>query len=187
MPRLTKISTKSGDSGMTSLAGQQRVSKASFRVQAYGSVDELNSHVGVAIAFGLSERLVQELTLVQNELFHLGSDLSYLEEDKSKLSIPQIEERHIGRLSALVEDFSKKLGPLKNFILPGGSLGAAQLQVARAVCRRAERDVIALAESEPIGPFVLPYLNRLSDVLFLMARFENQSKGVPESLWDSHA
>lgn len=187
MPRLTKLYTKKGDDGTTSLGGGQRVQKDSTRVIAYGTVDELNSQIGVAISHGLSERLAKELLIIQNELFHLGSDLCFLEEDKKKYQLPEIAEKHVEKLEKITDDLSAIVGPLENFILPGGSLGAAQLQVARTVCRRAERDVIGLEREEAIGAFVLPYLNRLSDALFIMARYENYEKEVAEPLWDTLA
>lgn len=187
MPRLTKIYTRQGDSGLTSLSGGQRVPKDSLRVSAYGTVDELNSHLGVALAMGLCERLTQEIPIIQNELFHLGSDLSFLEEDKEKYRIPQIEWRHIENLERLIDEMTAVVGPLQNFILPGGAAGSAHLHVARTVCRRAERDVITLSREEPVGKFAIQYLNRLSDTLFVMARFENHCRGIPEPLWDSMA
>lgn len=187
MPRLTRIYTRQGDTGLTHLSGGQRVPKESLRVMAYGTVDELNSCIGVALAGGLCERLAETLPTIQNELFHLGSDLSFLEEDKAKYAVPQIEARHIERLEALIDEINAVVGPLQNFILPGGSIGAAHLHVARTVCRRAERDVIALSREETVGSQVIPYLNRLSDALFVMARFENHERGVPEPLWDSRA
>ncbi len=183
MPRLTKIYTKKGDSGTTALGGGQRVPKDDLRVQVYGTVDELNSQIGVALAAGLCERLTDVLTSVQNELFDLGSDLCFLEEDKAKYSLPQIEARHVERLEALIDEMIGVVGPLENFILPGGSLGAAQLHVARTVCRRAEREATALARESSIGEHVLAYLNRLSDALFVMARYENHQAAVPEPLW----
>lgn len=185
MPRLTKIYTKTGDDGTTALGGGQRVSKDDLRVQAYGTVDELNSQIGVALAYGLTPRLTETLPAVQNELFHLGSDLCFLENDKQKYAIPQIEERHIEKLQDLIDELNEIVGPLKNFILPGGSPGAANLHVARTICRRAEREVVALSRTESVGSNVLPYLNRLSDALFVMARYENHARGVPEPMWDS--
>lgn len=185
MPRLTKIYTRQGDEGHTKLSGGQSVPKNSVRVQAYGSVDELNSQIGVAIALGLDATLKESLTVIQNELFHLGSDLSFLEEDKAAIEIPQIEARHVSRLESFIDELSRAVGPLENFILPGGTPGAAQLHVARTVCRRAERDVISLAQKEAVGSYVTAYLNRLSDLLFMMARFENMQKGVAETLWNS--
>jgi cob(I)alamin adenosyltransferase len=187
MPRLTKLYTRTGDEGETSLGGGQRVPKDSPRVAAYGTVDELNAALGVALAAGLVFRLEDMLRPIQNELFHLGSDLCFLEADKARVALPQIEARHIERLEAHIDELNRAVGPLKNFILPGGALGAAHLHVARTVCRRAERAVVALARKEPIGPFALRYLNRLSDLLFVMARFENQQRGVDDPLWDSRA
>ena len=183
MPRLTKIYTKKGDAGQTSLGGGQRVSKDHLRVAAYGTVDELNSQLGVALAVGLCERLDTVLPEIQNELFDLGSDLAFVEEDKHAYQLPEIEPRHVERLEQLIDEMTAVVGPLENFILPGGSLGAAQLHVARTVCRRAERDVTTLARAEGVGPQVLKYLNRLSDALFVMARYENLQQNVPEPLW----
>lgn len=185
MPRLTKIYTRTGDSGTTALGGGQRVAKDSLRVQVYGTVDELNSQIGVALASGLCERLQEMLTEVQNELFNLGSDLCFLEEDKAQYALPQIEQRHVDKLEAFIDELMPVVGPLENFILPGGALGAAHLHVARTVCRRAEREATTLAGQEAVSPLALGYLNRLSDALFVMARFENNQQGVPEPLWDS--
>ncbi len=187
MPRLTKIYTRSGDAGTTSLGSKQRVPKDSLRVAAYGTVDELNSQLGVALASGLVSRLMEALPVIQNELFHLGSDLAFLEEDKKTYNIPQIAERHVTALEELIDELNDVVGPLENFILPGGSMGAALLHVARTVCRRAEREVAALSHGEPVGTQVLPYLNRLSDLLFVMARYENHQRGVAEPLWNTLA
>jgi cob(I)alamin adenosyltransferase len=187
MPRLTKLYTRKGDDGTTGLGSNVRVFKDSLRVEAYGTVDELNSVIGVALAHGLSPRLAEILPVIQNELFHLGSDLCFTEEDKQSFNIPQMEERHVTRLEALTDEMSSAVGPLENFILPGGSVGAANLHVARTVCRRAERQVVSLRRQEPVGPFVLAYLNRLSDLLFAMARYENKQKMVEEPLWNTLA
>lgn len=185
MPRLTKIYTRKGDDGTTGLGGGQRVAKESLRVQAYGTVDELNSCLGVAVAHGLCHRLAEIMPIIQNELFHLGSDLCFVEEDKQKYGLPQIEERHVRQLEVWIDEITAVVGPLENFILPGGAVGAAHLHVARTVCRRAEREAIALSRHEAIGVFVVPYLNRLSDALFVMARLENHEKGVAEPVWNS--
>ena len=187
MPRLTKIYTRGGDGGATSLGGGQRVAKDSLRVQVYGTVDELNSQIGVALAGGLCERLQGTLREIQNELFHLGSDLCFLEEDKARYAPPQIEQRHVDRLEALLDELTPVVGALENFILPGGSLGASHLHVARTVCRRAEREATSLANEEMINRLALRYLNRLSDALFVMARFENHQRSVVEPLWDPAA
>lgn len=187
MPRITKVYTRTGDDGTTALGGGQRVSKDCPRVTAYGSVDELSSLLGVVLAAGVAEPLAASLTTIQNELFHLGSDLCILEEDKEKMPVPQIEERHVLTLEELMDRLSLELEPLANFILPGGTLGAAHLHVARAVCRRAERDLVTLAHDETVGSWTIRYLNRLSDALFVMARYENKQRGGQDVLWDSRA
>lgn len=186
MPRLTKIYTKKGDDGTTGLGSRQRVPKENPRVQAYGTVDELNSHLGLALALDVCEELRRPLLEIQNTLFHLGSDLCFPEEDKQQFNIPEIEQRHVNILEKLIDELNEKTGALENFILPGGSQAAAQLHVARCVCRRAEREVVALSRQEKVGEFVIAYLNRLSDALFVMARFENKGKGIDEPLWDSY-
>lgn len=185
MPKITKVYTKTGDSGETGLGGGQRVPKDSLRINAYGTVDELNSFIGLAIASNLDEEIKDHLNIIQNELFHLGSDLCFIEEDKIKFSLPMIEEKHVLKLEQLMDKYSLELAPLKNFILPTGTLGASYLHVARTVCRRAEREIISLAKIEKIGPFVIKYLNRLSDMLFVMARYENFKKNHAEIYWNS--
>jgi cob(I)alamin adenosyltransferase len=127
------------------------------------------------------------LAAIQNELFHLGSDLCILESDKAKRPAPRIEERHVQALEALMDSLSEELEPLENFVLPGGCASSAQLHVARTVCRRAERLVIALSRKEAVGAHTVTYLNRLSDALFVMARHENKRRGVPDVLWNSRA
>ena len=183
MPRLDRIYTKTGDEGMTGLGGGRRVSKDSPRVRAYGTVDELNSALGVALALQLNERLAGELTTIQNELFDLGSDLCWPEDDDRRGRIPTVQARHVEHLERLIDELNEVVGPLTNFLLPGGSPGAAQLHVARTICRRAEREALTLSHEEPIGELVLPYLNRLSDALFVMARHENHVRGIAEPLW----
>ncbi len=187
MPRITKVYTKTGDKGDTGLGGGQRVPKDSPRIVAYGTVDELNSHIGVAIACNLDPDLESKLKTIQNELFHLGSDLCILEEDKKKFSVPTIEEKHVLELEKIMDNYSAQLSPLENFILPGGTSGAAHLHVARTVCRRAEIEVIALSRNEAIGEFVIRYLNRLSDTLFVMSRYENYQKNYQDVYWNSRA
>ena len=187
MPRITRVYTRTGDDGTTALGGGQRLPKDAPRIAAYGTVDELNAQIGVALAAGLDPRLIEVLVPIQNELFHLGSDLCILEEDKERMPVPSIGARHVEALERRMDEMSEDLAPLENFILPGGSPGAAHLHVARTVCRRAEREVVTLAAAEPVGPYTQPYLNRLSDALFVLARCENQRKGVPETTWDSRA
>jgi cob(I)alamin adenosyltransferase len=183
MPRLTRIYTKTGDEGLTGLGGGQRVPKDSPRVETYGTVDELNSQIGAALATGLCERLTAELSLIQNELFDLGADLATPAESQARHPVPTVEPRHIEKLERLIDELNDVVGPLDNFLLPGGSPGAAQLHLARTTCRRAERAATTLARAEAVGPTVLPYLNRLSDALFVMARYENHERGVTEPLW----
>jgi cob(I)alamin adenosyltransferase len=206
MPRLTKIYTRTGDDGTTALGTKQRVPKDHPRVRAYGTVDELNSFIGLALAQGLSQKLAEALPQIQNQLFHLGAELSFPsaeaeESRKASLSavarrpkddeaisvVPHIEAHHIEALEHLIDKLNEVVGPLENFILPGGSPGAAALQVARAVCRRAERRVVTLMREESVRPEAQAYLNRLSDLLFVMARYENKQRGIAEPLWDSHA
>jgi len=187
MPRLTKIYTKTGDDGGTALGGGQRVDKNSPRIEAYGTVDELNSCIGLALAAGVGDDIREPLRAIQNELFHLGSDLCFLEEDKGRVSIPAIEARHIEALERLMDLLTERLGALENFILPGGTESAARLHLARCVCRRAERHVVGLSRTERAGPHVITYLNRLSDALFVMAREENRRAGVSDVFWNSRA
>lgn len=187
MPRITKVYTKTGDAGTTGLGGGQRVAKDSARIAAYGTVDELNSQLGVVLAAGLVEPLAAMLGQIQNDLFHLGSDLCILEEDKARFAVPRIEDRHVAALEGWIDQLNDPLPPLQNFILPGGGPGAAHLHVARTVCRRAERLAVTLGREEAIGPRVVIYLNRLSDLLFVMARHENATRGVAEPTWNSRA
>ena len=187
MPRITKVYTRTGDAGTTSLGAGQRVAKDSLRVEAFGTVDEANSAIGVAMAAGLDPVLLEALRGIQNDLFHLGSDLCTTEEDKTSRPVPRMEARHVEKLERLIDRLSEDLPPLENFVLPGGSAGAGELHVARAVCRRTERAVVSLARTEAVGDQVVVYLNRLSDALFVMARWENRRRGVPDVLWDSRA
>ncbi len=185
MPRITKIYTRTGDDGTTGLIGGRRLSKDAPRIAAYGTVDETSSHLGAAIAFGLTEGLVEPARRIQNELFHLGSDLAIRESDKARFKVPGIEERHVVMLEKLIDELSGELEPLENFILPGGCPSAAHLHLARAVCRRAEREAVALSRQEQVGAWAVRYLNRLSDALFVMARYENTRRGAADVLWDS--
>ena len=186
MPRITKVYTRTGDDGSTGLGTGRRVKKTSPRIVAFGTVDELSSFIGLALAGGLCDELRRELPVIQNELFHLGSDLCVPDEPGAP-TVPRIESRHVERLEGLIDRLNDELEPLANFVLPGGSPGAARLHVARTVCRRAERKLIELSESEAIGDETMRYLNRLSDALFVMARFENKAAGIEDVLWDSRA
>jgi cob(I)alamin adenosyltransferase len=187
MPRITKVYTRTGDDGTTGLGAGGRVGKDSPRIEAYGTVDELNSAIGLALAMGVNDALAPALASIQNDLFHLGSDLCVPEEEKASRPVPRIEPRHVTALEDLMDRLSEELAPLENFVLPGGTPSAAQLHVARTVCRRAERVVIALSRSEKVGPHTIHYLNRLSDALFVMARHENKRRGAPDVLWNSRS
>jgi cob(I)alamin adenosyltransferase len=178
--RLTKIYTRGGDAGETSLGDGSRVSKLDPRIEAYGSVDELNSAVGLVLAAEVDAEHRATLERVQNELFDVGADLSVPFEVTGRL---RIEQSAVDRLEADCDRFNADLEPLKSFVLPGGAEAAARLQVARTVCRRAERDTLRASERVEINPLTLVYLNRLSDLLFILARAANAASGEPEPLW----
>ena len=182
---MTRIYTRTGDDGMTSLGSRDRVSKDSQRVDAYGEIDELNSMIGLAISLGVEPEIDDQLKRIQVDLFNLGTALAFPNLDDQNKPLPRIEKRHSDHLEQSIDEMSDIVGPLKNFILPGGSPGASALHVARAGCRRAERAIVSLNLLQPIDPQILIYINRLSDVLFVMARFENLKKGVSETLWES--
>lgn len=177
-----RIYTKTGDAGETSLFGGGRLPKHHLRVAAYGTIDELNAVLGVARAAQPSPQVDEWLEKAQNQLFHLGADLATPLDAKTNW-ITRVTEADIIWLERSIDRMSEELPPLKNFILPGGTLAAAQLQVARAVCRRAERLIAGLNESDAISQQALPYVNRLSDWLFTLARYENMQAGEPEAKW----
>lgn len=177
-----KIYTKTGDRGETSLFGGGRVSKHHLRVEAYGTIDEVNSLLGLARASGPSREGDRWLEKAQNQLFHLGSDLAAPLDAKTDWLV-RVTEQDIAWLESTIDCMSDTLAPLRNFILPGGAQAAAHLHVARAVCRRAERLITALGESEEISEHVMPYVNRLSDWLFMLARYENMKAGESELKW----
>jgi len=179
-----KIYTKTGDKGETSLFGGQRVWKDNTRISAYGTIDELNSVLGIAVNDISNKELLEVLNSIQNELFTLGSDLaSPLEKENKKFTIPRVDLKFVERLEKLIDFFDEKLPPLKNFIIPGGTRGAALLHLARTICRRAEREVITLSKTELINEEIKVYLNRLSDLLFVLARYENFSSNHPDIEW----
>ncbi len=187
MPRITKVYTRTGDDGTTGLGTGARVPKTHRRIAAYGTVDELNSYLGVVLTAALPEPLPAELRRIQNELFHAGAELCVPEADRAAWPGPRISARHVTALEELMDRLSESLPPLANFVLPGGTPGAAHLHVARTICRRAERDVLTLAAAEPIDADLLRYFNRLSDALFVMARYANRMAGQDEPIWDSRA
>ena len=185
MPRLTKILTRTGDDGTTALGTKQRIPKDSLRVGAYGDIDELNSSIGVAIASGLEENINKSLIRIQNELFNLGAQLAFPVQQDSSTMVPRINPEHIDVLESFIEYLVEEVGPVDNFILPGGSIGAATLHNARTICRRAERSLVTLMRQEDVEQNILKYLNRLSDALFVMARYENKMKGISDIVWDT--
>lgn len=178
-----KIYTKRGDAGQTSLFGGRKVMKDEIRIEAYGTVDELNSIIGMILTYHLSEKGASTLKEIQHQLFILGADLATPQDKKTK--IERIGNAEISFLETSIDALDEKLSPLKNFILPGGSPAGASLHMARTVCRRAERRTVSLKKNEPISDDCIIYLNRLSDFLFVLARFENQTENVAETPWIS--
>ncbi|MFI5322905.1 MAG: cob(I)yrinic acid a,c-diamide adenosyltransferase [Thermodesulfobacteriota bacterium] len=175
--RITKVYTKTGDEGLTSLIGGLRVSKASAKVEAYGDVDELNAVIGIARGLAHNERVGIVLVAVQKDLFIVGAELA----SPPGFEVPKIGEDRIKALESAIDEFLLDLEPLKEFILPGGNAGGANLHFARTVARRAERKIVKLMEEEEVRKEVLVYLNRLSDLLFVMARIENLESGFSET------
>jgi cob(I)alamin adenosyltransferase len=179
--RLTRIYTRGGDKGETSLGDGSRVPKLDCRIGAFGTVDELNSAIGVVLADpDLSERLREPLERIQNDLFDVGADLSVPFGIGDRL---RVEQEHVDRLEKLCDEFNADLPMLKSFVLPGGTPAAARLHVARTTCRRSERDALTAEGETGINPLVLAYLNRLSDFLFIAARWANADAGRDEPLW----
>ncbi len=179
-----KIYTKSGDQGSTSLFGGRRVSKSHLRLDAYGAVDEVNALLGVVDAAITHEELRSWIREIQRDLFVLGADLA-TPHDATKVRIDRMEESSTLRLEALIDRLDAELPQIRFFILPGGHAAAAHLHVARTVCRRAERCMVALAEQESVTPHALVYINRLSDALFVLARFANHLHGISDIPWKS--
>lgn len=176
-----KIYTKTGDKGETGMMGGKRVRKDAPRIQAQGDIDELNAALGVCRAHNGDEFLEGILHILQREIFILGADISTPTESHYK--VPRIEERQITQLEMWIDRIDSEVKPLQHFILPGGSMGAANLHLARTVCRRAERSIVALSQTENINTFAVVYLNRLSDLLFMMARYANIIAGIEEEKW----
>ena len=174
--RLSKIYTRTGDDGSTGLGDGSRINKDSLRVDAMGDVDELNSIIGIMLTENLPDKLLSQLTQIQHDLFNLGGEIC----------IPGhriLQQVRIQDLEAQIDAYNENLTPLKEFILPGGSKAAAYCHLARTVCRRAERKLVELHRKENLSPLSLQYLNRLSDLLFVMCRIINQAAGVPDVMW----
>ncbi len=181
MVRLTRIYTRLGDGGETHLGDMSRTSKASARVCAFGDVDETNSAIGVVLTYELAGDMATKLTRIQNDLFDLGADLCV--PDGAEGERLRVSAEQVARLESWCDEYNDTLPDLTSFVLPGGSGAAAALHVARTVCRRAERSVVALREHGEANPQALAYLNRLSDLLFILARAANAASGAGDVLW----
>jgi cob(I)alamin adenosyltransferase len=177
-----KIYTKTGDQGTTSLLGGTRVAKTHLRLEAYGTLDELNAFLGLVRDQPVNEKRSAELKAIQDRLFTLGSHLA-AEPSRTKLKMPDLRNEDIQLLEEAIDRMETELPPLRNFILPGGHTAVSMAHVARTVCRRAERQAVALHEQEPIEEIILKYLNRLSDYLFVLARKMGHELGVEEQAW----
>ena len=180
-----KIYTKTGDSGESGLFGGTRILKNDPRLEAYGTLDELNSLIGVVLCETVSDKTRQALKWLQNVLFMAGADLATLENCSISASkIERINKEQIQKIEAMIDDFSLGLPELKNFILPGGTKAAALLHVARTACRRAERAIVSTMQTGQINGNLLIFVNRLSDFLFVLSRFENSVSGIADSIWE---
>ncbi len=179
-----KIYTKTGDEGKTSLFGGQRVLKDDLRIEAYGTTDELNALIGVVLSESLADEISDLLIQIQNDLFIVGAELATPKETrKGKSIIPELSKDSIDLLENAIDEFEEKLPPLKSFILPSGIRSASLLHFARTVCRRAERNAVKLAKEVELNENVVMYLNRLSDLLFVLARNENFRTSTVEVEW----
>jgi cob(I)alamin adenosyltransferase len=176
-----KIYTKKGDKGETALFGGAKTQKSDVRIHAYGTVDELNSAIGMVLSHELSDSGNEILRQVQHDLFVVGATLATPDPEKSR--IDEVGQDEIEQLEKWIDRLEESLNPLKSFILPGGSGAGAALHFARTVCRRAERETVALSQQESIPPAAVIYLNRLSDLLFVLARFENKHQNAEETPW----
>ncbi|MDE0355652.1 MAG: cob(I)yrinic acid a,c-diamide adenosyltransferase [Deltaproteobacteria bacterium] len=188
--RITRVYTRTGDDGMTALVGGKRVPKDAARIEAYGTIDELNAVVGLARAWNEEGRGERELHLkldamlqqVQQELFDLGSELA-TPEDFTYDGMHRMGEDEVTRIERVIDECQKELEPLKSFILPGGGRISAQLHQCRTVCRRAEREILRLSQVEDLGEWPLRYVNRLSDLFFVLGRWVGRNLGETEYLW----
>ncbi len=188
--RITRVYTRAGDKGFTALVGGGKVPKDAPRIESYGTVDELNSVVGLARAFNAAappdasrDRLEEILKGVQNELFDLGSELATPPEAAYE-GMFRVGAEQVRALEAIMDECQKELEPLQSFVLPGGGVVSAFLHQCRTVCRRAERDILRLSREEPVGEWPLIYVNRLSDLFFVLSRWIGKRRGEPEFLWE---
>jgi len=177
--------SRSGDEGETCLCDGKRIGKNSLRIEVNGNLDELNSLIGIIVAQIKNENVKNILLQVQNDLFVVGAEIASSEKEKINYKIPTLTTKHTKMIEKFTNEIENQLEPINKFILPGGSLNAAFLQTARAVCRRTERSVVALSKKEKINEEFLKYCNRLSSLLFVLARFENKISGIKEIEWNS--
>ena len=181
-----KIYTKTGDNGETGLFGGERISKDSLRINAYGTIDELNSLIGLTVTEVKDPGVKENLIKIQNQIFVVGTDLATPEDEKTKkLNISRTPKSFYTDIEKMIDEYETNLPELRNFILPGGTKSAALLHVCRTICRRAEREVVALKNSVIIGDNILIFLNRLSDLFFVLSRFENKVSNHPDVIWNS--
>lgn len=178
-----RIYTKTGDKGKTALIGGTRVSKAHLRIEAYGNVDELNSCVGLCRDLQTSPGATFLLQEIQDRLFTIGAVLAQDPGKQTKMQLPDLQAEDIGVLETAIDQMTAELPEMKSFILPGGSVAISSLHIARCVCRRAERSCVRLQEEEPVNPIVIQYLNRLSDYLFILARYTGFLAGIADTPW----
>jgi cob(I)alamin adenosyltransferase len=183
MGKKIKIYTKTGDDGTTGLVGGTRIKKTDLRLEAYGTVDELNSWVGLVRSYDIPMNLKEMLSEIQNKLFNIGSRLASDEKGNAFTSKLSINSSHIGFLEESIDELEEDLPGLTQFILPGGDIAAAQCHIARTVCRRAERRILDLAEQVSVQPEIIRYMNRLSDFLFVLARKIAAGRGIEEKPW----
>jgi cob(I)alamin adenosyltransferase len=185
MVKLTKIYTRTGDDGSTGLVGGTRVPKNSLRVAAYGELDELNAHLGLCFTRATEDQrltLAEKLLVLENELFDMGAELA-TPPGAEWPSMTKVQPQHVEKLESWIDELNGQLAELRSFVLPGGTLLNASLHIARCVCRRVERSILTLNEVEPVSPHLIHYVNRLSDLLFVMSRHEMFLAKKDEVLW----
>jgi cob(I)alamin adenosyltransferase len=185
-PAKSNLYTGTGDKGQTGLFGGRRVSKDDPRVAAYGTIDELNAALGLAASHLHQRALVRTIEAIQNELFNIGAELASdqpVRRAKRESAVFHLDASRTAWLESLIDEYDAKAPPLRTFILPGGTTAAAQLHVARTVCRRAERELVTLARKERVNPEILTYVNRLCDLLFALARYANRAARKQETAW----
>ncbi len=178
-----KIYTKTGDKGSTSLIGGVKISKSHLRIETYGTIDELNSHIGLCKDLITNANTLKVLQEIQDRLFTIGATLACDPDRQTKMSLPDLRESDITFLEREIDSMEAILNPMTSFILPGGHVTISQLHIARCVCRRAERSCVRLAEVSSVTPIIIQYLNRLSDYLFVLSRFVGHLLKIPDTTW----